>query len=103
MGLWMLPMLGIILVMLANLSFSLPPILEVHAACSNFARIHMQLLLHLGLSQISSLLQLPTPSGRIFSWLYSLANYGVIALILLHVSSILKWRPSWMKSPRRGS
>ena len=41
MGLWMLPMLGIILVMLASPSFYLQAALEVHRACSNFARTHM--------------------------------------------------------------
>ena len=52
MGLWMLPMLGIILVILASPSFHL---LEVHKVCSNFARIHMLLLLLLDPSQTFSL------------------------------------------------
>ena len=43
-----LPMLGIILGILASPLFCLQAILEVHEACSNFARIHMLLLLLLG-------------------------------------------------------
>src|SRR5258706_6036893 len=103
MGLWMLPMQGIILVMLASPSSCLQATLGVHGVCSNFARILMPLLLPLGPSQTFSLLRLPTPSGRIFKWLYSLGKFGVIVLILLHGSSISKWRPFWMKSPRRES
>src|SRR5258706_12018641 len=103
MGLWMLPMLGIISVMLASPSSCLQATLAVHGACSNSARIHMPLLLPLGPSQTFLLLQLPTPSGKIFGWLYSMGRLGMIVLILLHRSSISKWRLFWMKSPRRGS
>ena len=63
MGLWMLPMLGIILVMLASPSFCLQATLEVHRACFNFARIHILLLLPLCPSQTFLLLQLPTLVG----------------------------------------
>ena len=94
MGLWMLPMLGIILVMLASPSFCLQATSEVHRAWSKFARIHMPLLLPLDPSQTFSLLQLPIPSGRIFRWLYSQGKVGVIVLILLHECSISKWRLS---------
>src|SRR5258706_546904 len=81
MGLWMLPMLGIISVMLASPSSCLQATLAVHGACSNSARIHMPLLLPLGPSQTFLLLQLPTPSGKIFGWLYSMGRLGVIVLI----------------------
>ena len=74
-------MLGTILVMFANPSSCLQATLEVHRACSNFARIHMPLLLPLGPSQTFLLLQLPTASGRIFRWLYSIGRFGVIIVI----------------------
>src|SRR5258706_16216437 len=66
MGLWMLPMLGIISVMLASTSSCLQATLVVHGACSNSARIHMPLLLPLAPSQTFLLLQLPTPIRRVF-------------------------------------